>query len=101
MEGNLSLQSLKELTEKAIDVVSEEDWIGFCKKVEEEEEENRYWENGGIVSNVIDSIIMNLGSNSESDYSESEENSSSDSVNDGDGDDKDEEDDDEELARPL
>ncbi|PSN41320.1 hypothetical protein C0J52_20240 [Blattella germanica] len=82
-EGNLSLQSLKELTEKAIDVVSEEDWIGFCKKVEEEEE-NRYWENDGIVSNVIDSIIVNLGSNSESDYSDSgEESSSSDSANDG------------------
>ncbi|PSN41490.1 hypothetical protein C0J52_18144 [Blattella germanica] len=44
-------KSLKELTEKAIDVVSEEDWIGFCKKVEEEE--NRYWKNDGIVSNII------------------------------------------------
>ncbi|PSN29929.1 hypothetical protein C0J52_26973 [Blattella germanica] len=32
---------------------SEEDWIGFCKKVEEEG-------NDGIVSNVIDSIIVNL-----------------------------------------
>ncbi|KAJ9588971.1 hypothetical protein L9F63_017731 [Diploptera punctata] len=82
-------EKLKELTEEAIETITDEDWNGYCKKVDEE---TKYWENDGIVSDVIDSIIVNLGSGSYSDSDNCEVSSSGTNCD---------SDDDYELSRPL
>ena len=78
-DGNLSLKRLEELAEEAINNVTAKDWENYCKRVQEIED--KYWEDDGKVSDDIDKIIINLGT----------ESVSSDSDTDSE----------EELARPL
>jgi transposase len=102
--GSLNFTELTEITEKAIMSVTENDWVGYCKKVEEVEA--YYWKSDGIVSDVIDKIIIT--SDSDDDNSSTTISSDSDDNTDSSDSDSDhnrntdrEEETDEELARPL
>jgi hypothetical protein len=67
--ADLSLQKLLQTAHDAIGQVNQEDWKGFCRHVESLEKQ--YWEMDGIVPDVIDSIVINLGSDSDSERSTS------------------------------
>jgi hypothetical protein len=69
-EGNLTLKRLKELTEDAFKTVTKQDWIGYCGHVHKLE--LQYWEKDGIVSDVIDEIVISLGDETDSSSSESD-----------------------------
>jgi hypothetical protein len=62
--ADLSLQKLLQTAHDAIGQVNQEDWEGFCRHVESLEKQ--YWGMAGIVPDVIDSIVVNLGSDSDS-----------------------------------
>jgi len=99
--GSLNFTELTEITEQGIMSVTESDWAGYCKKVGEVED--YYWESDGIVSDVIDKIIITLGSDDDTISSDSGDNidsSDCDSDRSFSGTDREEETD-EELARPL
>jgi hypothetical protein len=53
--GDLSLQKLL-VTEGAVALVIKEDWEGFCRHMETVEKQ--YFEKDGIVSEVIDGIVI-------------------------------------------
>lgn len=57
--GNLNLAALKELTEKAIDAVTAEDWRGYVHHVMVIED--TFWEKDGILENAVDEVIIKLG----------------------------------------
>lgn len=57
--GNLNLAALKELTEKAIDAVTTEDWRGYVHHVMVIED--TFWEKDGILENAVDEVIIKLG----------------------------------------
>lgn len=77
--GDLSLKMLTELTESAISSVTKQDWEGYCKHVEKEEEQ--YWKKDCILPDLVDSIIINLGgTSSDSDSDNDSDNSSTDSA---------------------
>jgi hypothetical protein len=77
----LSLQKLLQTAHDAIGQVNQEDWEGFCQHVESLEKQN--WEMDGIVPDVIDSIVNNLASDSDS-VSESDSEGSASSGEDSD-----------------
>jgi hypothetical protein len=84
-EGNLTLERLKELTEDAFKTVTKQDWMGYCSYVYRLE--LQYWEKDGVVSDVIDKIVILLGDETDSSSSEShtsEDKSESDDGNDSD-----------------
>jgi hypothetical protein len=84
-EGNLTLKRLKKLTENAFKTVTKQDWMGYCSHVRKLE--LQYWEKDGIVSNVIDKIVISLGDETDSSSSENDTNedkSESDDGNDSD-----------------
>jgi hypothetical protein len=62
--ADLSLQKLLQTAHDVIGWVSQENWEGFCQQVECLEKQ--YWEMDGIVPDVIDSTVINLGSDSDS-----------------------------------
>ena len=70
--GSLNFTELTEITEQAIMSVTESDWVGYCKKVGEVED--YYWESDGIVSDVIDKIIITSGSDDDNISSDSGDN---------------------------
>jgi hypothetical protein len=89
-EGNVTLKKLKELTEDAFKTVTKQDWVGYCSHVRKLK--LQHWEKDGIVSVVIDEIVISLGDETDSSLSESdtsEDRSESDDGNDSD------------LAQPL
>jgi hypothetical protein len=86
----LTQKKLKELTEDAFKTATKQDWMGYCSHVRRLE--LQYWEKDGIVSHVIDKIVISLGDKTDSSSSEndtSEDKSESDDDNDSD------------LAQPL
>ncbi|KAJ4451835.1 hypothetical protein ANN_03313 [Periplaneta americana] len=97
VSGDMSLSRLKELTRLGIESVTTDDWEGYCNHVESLEK--RYWDRDGLVSDLVDSIIIenpngdkNSSCDKNSSVSEDDHHSYSDS-----GDDSS----DSELARPL
>ncbi|XP_039285343.1 uncharacterized protein LOC120351576 [Nilaparvata lugens] len=91
-DGNLCLKRLMELAEEAVSTLTGADWTKYCEKVVENEK--MYWQNDGIISDVIDNITISLGDN------EDESSSSSDNDEEDDSGSDDEEDSDD-YARPL
>jgi hypothetical protein len=79
--ADLSLQKLLQTALDAIAQVNQEDWVGFCQHVESLEKQ--YWEMDGIVPDVTDSFVINLGSDSDS-VSESDSEGSATSGEDSD-----------------
>jgi hypothetical protein len=67
--ADLSLQTLLKTSNDAIGQVTQEDWKGFCHHVESLEKQ--YWETYGIVPDVIDSIVINLSTDSDNEGSTS------------------------------
>jgi hypothetical protein len=71
--GDLSLQKLLQVTKNAEAHVTKKDWEGICKHTETGEKQ--CWEGDGIISKVIDLIVINLnpgssGSDSDCEVSE-------------------------------
>jgi hypothetical protein len=64
--GDLSLKRLLDLTTEAIAAVTVKDWEGYCQHVEQLEQQ--YWEQDGVVADVIDTII--IANPNESSYDE-------------------------------
>jgi hypothetical protein len=79
--ADLSLQKLLQTAHDAIGQVNQEDWEGFCRHVQSLEKQ--YWEMDSIVPDVIDSIVINLGSDRDS-VSESDSEGSASSGEDSD-----------------
>ena len=80
--------------------VTERDWVGYCMKVGEVED--YYWESDGIVSDVIDKIIITSDLYGDNITIDSDDNTeSSDSYCDHSGNADREEETDEKLACPL
>lgn len=90
--GDLSLKSLNNLTNVAVQSISADDWAGYEQHVIKIED--FYWEKDGVTSDIIDSIIINPGDDSDDTFE-------------GDDDDKSDNDSDtsystnSELAQPL
>lgn len=85
--GALCLTRLKDLTISAVNAVTKEDWVGYVSHVKKIEAD--YWKKDGILEDTIDSIVIQLGVDSDEDSSS--EGSMGDSEDDDEG----------ELARPL
>ncbi|XP_055928589.1 uncharacterized protein LOC129959724 [Argiope bruennichi] len=73
--GDLSLENLQNLLCDALGGVSSKEWEAHCRHVEKLE--NSYWEKDGILEEVVDELVVQIGS-TESD-SDSEETESCDS----------------------
>jgi hypothetical protein len=91
--GELSLQSLTDLTKIAIASVTKEDWAGYSKHVQMLEQQ--YWEKDGLLPDVIENIIIFLASTRSNSSGSSIDSSSGDNDSDSDLTDT------SELARPL
>ncbi|XP_035206916.1 protein FAM243A-like [Stegodyphus dumicola] len=76
--GDLSLENLKNLTQKALDEVTSQEWQAHCNHVEKLE--NYYWDKDELLEEIVDGLIIQTGS-SDSD-SDSEETESCDSDSD-------------------
>lgn len=74
--GDLSLKKLEEVTTNAMIAVQRSDWEGFIKHTVGVE--NNYWEKDGLIEDVIDSFIIELGSIESSDEDEDIRSQSSD-----------------------
>jgi hypothetical protein len=60
--------------------LTEQDWMGYCSHVRKPE--LQYWEKYGIVSDVIDEIVILLGDETDSSSSVSDTSDGSDDGND-------------------
>ncbi|KAJ4430496.1 hypothetical protein ANN_22712 [Periplaneta americana] len=58
-DGDISLKKLQELVHEEIGNVSPCDWTLFCQEVKRTED--NYWEKHGIIEDVRDSFVINLG----------------------------------------
>ncbi|CAH2099013.1 unnamed protein product [Euphydryas editha] len=67
--SDLSLTRLKEITEKTIKQVTKEDWCGYDKHVLALEE--NYWKSDGLMEDVVDSFIIEVGEESDDSTSNS------------------------------
>lgn len=81
--GDMSAANLHKHTVDAFSSVTSEDWEGYCKKVQEVEQE--YWRQDGVMETAVDEIIITgnaiVDTSEESDSSSSSEDSQSDSSN--------------------
>jgi hypothetical protein len=66
LTADLSLAKLLKVTNEAMQEVTADDWAGFCPHVESQEK--LYWEKDGIVTDVIDEIIINLHDDTDGEY---------------------------------
>ncbi|XP_035225782.1 uncharacterized protein LOC118198254 [Stegodyphus dumicola] len=76
--GDLSLENLKNLTQKALDEVTSQEWQAHCNYIEKLE--NSYWDKDENLEEIVYELIIQTGS-SDSD-SDSEETESCDSDSD-------------------
>ncbi|XP_035205816.1 uncharacterized protein LOC118180865 [Stegodyphus dumicola] len=67
--GDLSLENLKNLTQKALDEVTSQEWQAHCNHVEKLE--NSYWDKDELLEEIVDELIIQTGS-SDSDSEETE-----------------------------
>ncbi|XP_035228041.1 uncharacterized protein LOC118200213 [Stegodyphus dumicola] len=74
--GDLSLENLKNLTQKALDEVTSQEWQAHCNHVEKLE--NSYWDKDELLEEIVDELIIQTGSS----VSDSEETESCDSDSD-------------------
>ena len=58
------------LTREAIDTVTPDLWAKFCAHTEEVEE--MYWKKDGLIEDVCEEIILNIGEDDDDDSSEDE-----------------------------
>ncbi|KAJ4429218.1 hypothetical protein ANN_26221 [Periplaneta americana] len=80
VRGDMSLSALRELTNKTITSVINKDWEDYCSHVLKVEA--GYWKKHRSVSEITDTIIINLGEDSSSSSSGSDSDSDSDSESD-------------------
>jgi hypothetical protein len=80
--GDLSLQSLIDLTKSAIASVTKGDWAVYSTHVQMLEQQ--YWEEDGQLPDVIDNIILSLGATDSNSSESSIDSSSSDNDSDSD-----------------